>query len=162
MMAANNTKEGVPVDTTALVPRLRPVRALLNGLVAYVLGTLVISLPAIFIALSIGFELGPQGADQVEISRTISSRIAEFYRGNILVQFGGSLIIALLVYRRTRVCARGTGMRAIRTGLLVALLPVVVDIVFAALTVGDVAEFLLPLMYVLAGYVGGSAERARV
>ncbi len=146
--------------TTTETHAFRPIRALVNGLIVTVLGFIITSLPGIAIAVSVGFELGPQGADQEEISRTINSNIAAFYNGNVLVQVAATLVVALLVFWRARVCARGTGTNAVRTGLLIAVLPLIADVVSTAMMGGGVPGLLLPAVYIAAGYFGGAAVRS--
>ncbi|MBK7256833.1 MAG: hypothetical protein IPI01_03240 [Ignavibacteriae bacterium] len=150
------------MESAPQVERFRPLRALLNGLVAVLLGWIIFLIPAFTIAISIGFDLGPQGVEQAEISRVISNRISELYRGSLLVQLGGTLIVALLVYWRARVCASGAGAHAVRTGLVVAVVPVIWDLISTAMTGAGIVAFLMPLGYVAAGYFGGAAKRARV
>lgn len=138
----------------------RPIRALMNGLLVTILGFIITSLPGIAIALSIGFDLGPQGMDQEEISRTIRASIDAFYSGNVLLQIAATLVVALLVFWRARVCARGTGGHAVSTGLLVTVVPVIADIVSSAMMVGGVPGLLLPAAYIAAGYLGGTSVRS--
>jgi hypothetical protein len=145
-------------DTTASAS-LRWGKALLNGLLAWILGFVIYMIPSLVVAFKMGFELGPQGVESSAISSQISQAISQMYQENIWLSIGYAAVIALLVFWRARVVARGTGTQRVAHGLLVAAIPAVFSLVSAAVTQPELSSFVNAAIFCLAGYIGGRTAK---
>lgn len=131
------------------------VKALLNGILAWVLGFILYMLPAFVIGIKMGFELGPTAEDPSAVSKQISQTIEGVYQDNLLLTIGFIVVTALLIFWRAFVVARGTGGKKTVNGLLVAVFPVIFGILFLlsrGLNVFSVVEI---LVFIGAGFVAG-------
>ena len=144
--------------TTAPAP-LRWGKALVNGLLAWILGFVIYMIPSVVVAFKMAFELGPQGVESSMISSQISQTISQMYRESIWLSIGYAAVIALLVYWRARVVARGTGTQRVAHGLLVAAIPVLLSLLSAAVIHLELASFVDAAIFCLAGYIGGRTAK---
>lgn len=135
-------------------------KALRNGLYAWLLGLALYMIPAFVVAFRMGFEMGPKGIPQAEISHRISAAIPAMYRENLWLNVGYSIILALLVIWRARVVAWGSGGNAVKLGLLVAFVPVLVSLVTFFTQHMDPYSLLDAIILGVAGYVGGSTAKS--
>lgn len=142
------------MTTEHAVPPLRPLKALVNGLLAWILGFVVYMLPGIMIGMQMGYELGSQGIDRDDISRQISAAVGEFYRVNLSMRLAGVLCIALLIFWRAHVVSRGAGTMAVKRGLLVALVPAVIGSIWAMQYQFGIVEIVAIVAYIIAGVTG--------
>jgi len=134
---------------------LRWGKALLNGLLAWVIGFVLYMIPSFVVAFKMGFELGPQGVESAEISRRIGEAIPAMYRGSVWLGIGYTVVVALLIFWRARVVARGTGANSVKHGLLVAAVPALLSVVSLFAFHMDFATVLDIVIFIAAGYVGG-------
>ena len=148
----------IMTEGTASTP-LRWGKALANGLLAWFLGFAFYMIPSLVVAFKMGFELGPQGVESSAISAQISQAISAMYRDNIWLSVGYAAVIALLVFWRARVVAKGTGDKRIAHGLLVAAVPVVVSVLSAVLGPVDVSSLIDIAVFGIAGYLGGRTSK---
>ncbi len=137
-----------------ITPPLRPFRALLNGLYAWVLGFILYILPGIGIGFRMGYDLGREGVEQAEISRQISVAAGQFYHTNPLVALVAALVMGGFVYWRAHVVSRGAGSRATARGVLVAAIPIVIDLIWAMRYHIGFVEVLAVALILAAGILG--------
>jgi hypothetical protein len=145
-------------DTTAPAS-LRWGKALLNGLLAWILGFVIYMIPSFVVAFKMGFELGPQGVESSAIGSQISQAISQMYRENIWLSIGYAVVIALLVFWRARVVAKGTGVYRVPHGLLVAAIPVLLSLLSAVVIQMEWSSFVDAAIFCLAGYIGGRTAK---
>ena len=74
-------------------PRLHPIRAILNGALAWALGFALYMLPGIGIGMKMGYELGVQGVEKDEIPRQIQATVQNFYHGNRIVGLAAACVM---------------------------------------------------------------------
>ena len=104
------------------------VRAILNGVLAWLLSVVIFMIPAIVIAVQMGFELGPQADDSAEVSTRISETISALYKDNMLLTAGFLVLTALLIFWRARAVLKKATAEYLINGLLVAAFPVVLSL----------------------------------
>ena len=135
--------------------RLRWGKALANGLLAWIIGFALYMIPSLVVAFKMGFELGPQGVDSSTISSQIRQAISSMYRESLWLTIGYTLVIAILVFWRARVVAKGDGnlrgsawtARRRHSGIT-ALLALVVSRM-------DLSTVLEVFVFLAVGYIGG-------
>jgi hypothetical protein len=141
---------------------LRWGKALVNSLYAWLLGFVLYMIPAFVVAFKLAFEMGPKGVPSAEISSQISRAIPTLYRDSIWLGIGYTVVVALLVFWRARVVARGTGNNGVKLGLLVAGVPVLVSFVTFLEWHMALSSLAAAIAFCAAGSIGGrSAQRAR-
>ena len=134
-------------------------KALVNGLYAWLIGFALYMIPAFVVAFKMGFEMGPKGIPQAEISRRISGAIPPMYQENFWLGIGYTIVVALLVLWRARVVARGTGSSAVKHGLLVAAVPVLLSLVTLFMHRMDPSSLIDAVVFCAAGYIGGRTAK---
>lgn len=137
-----------------IVPPLRAVRALLNGLFAWALGFFLYILPGIGLGLRMGYDLGREGVEQAEISRQISIAASQFYHNNPWMGLIGAVVMGGFVYWRAHVVSRDAGARATVRGALVAAIPIVIDLLMALRYRIGVVEVLAVAVILACGILG--------
>jgi hypothetical protein len=141
---------------------LRWGKALANGLYAWLLGFVLYLIPAFVVAFKMGFELGPKGVPSAEISSQISRAIPTLYKDSIWLGIGYTVVVALLVFWRAHVAARGTGNNSVKLGLMVAAVPVLLSLVSLFALRMDLPSLFNAVIFCAAGYIGGrSAQRVQ-
>ena len=135
--------------------RLRWWKALANGLLAWIIGFALYMIPSLVVAFKMGFELGPQGVDSSTISSQISQAISSMYRESLMLAIGYTLVVAVLVFWRARVVAKGTGTFGGAHGLLVGAIPALVSVISLVVSRMDLPTALEVLVFLAAGYIGG-------
>ena len=139
---------------------LRWGRALANGLYALLLGFVLYMIPAFVVAFKMAFEMGPKGVPSAEISRQISRAIPTLYKDSSWLGIGYTVVVALLVFWRARVVARGAGNNSVKLGLLVAAVPVLLSLVSFFARGMALSPLFDAVFLCAAGYIGGrSAQR---
>ena len=135
-------------------PRLHPIRAILNGALAWALGFALYMLPGIGIGMKMGYELGVQGVEKDEIPRQIQATVQNFYHGNRIVGLAAACVMGLLIYWRAHVSSRDAGGFAMKHGLLVACVPVVVELLWSLKFRFDYVQAVAILVYAAAAIAG--------
>lgn len=131
------------------------VKGLLNGIWALLLGFMLYMIPALFVAFKMGFELGPTSTDPSALSTHISQSIQTMYQNSTGLLIGFIVVTALLIFWRVRkVVAKAEGRHVIN-GLLVAVFPLLIFIMFDISTGFGLTTVLAIVLYVAAGYAGG-------
>lgn len=143
----------MPAETKG--PKVLWAKALFNGVFAWVLGFILYMIPALIVALKMGFELGPKINDSAAVSQQISQTISKMYQNNLLLFIAFIIVVALLIFWRAKVVARNTGEKRKLNGALVAVFPVIINLLFNFSTGFDVTSVIALLVFVAAGYVGG-------
>ena len=131
------------------------VKALLNGILAWVLGFVIYMLPSLIVGFKMGFELGPTAEDPAAVSEQISQTIREMYQNNLLLTVGFIVVTALLIFWRAFIVARGTEGKKTANGLVVAVFPVIFTLLFIFSRGLDVSSLIELLVFIGAGYAGG-------
>jgi hypothetical protein len=147
------------MEETTGTPSLRWGKALANGLLAWVIGFALYMIPSFVVAFKMGFELGPQGVESSVISKQIGETVSAMYRDTIWLGIGYTVVIALLVFWRARVVARGTGASSVKHGLLVAVVPVLLSLVSLVVVHADLSTVLDIVIFCAAGYIGGRTAK---
>jgi hypothetical protein len=135
--------------------RLRWWKALANGLLAWVIGFALYMIPSLVVAFKMGFELGPQGVDSSTISSQISQAISSMYRESLWLTIGYTVVVALLVFWRARVVAKGTGTSGGAHGLLVGAIPALLSLLSLVMGRMDLSTLVDVVVFLAAGYIGG-------
>ena len=135
--------------------RLRWWKVLANGLLAWIIGFALYMIPSLVVAFKMGFELGPQGVDSSTISSQISQAISSMYRESLMLAIGYTLVVAVLVFWRARVVAKGTGTFGGAHGLLVGAIPALLSLLLLVVSQMDLSTALDVVVFLAAGYIGG-------
>ena len=135
--------------------RLRWWKALANGLLAWIIGFALYMIPSLVVAFKMGFELGPQGVDSSTISSQISQAISSMYRESLWLAMGYTVVVAMLVFWRARVVAKGTGTFGRAHGLLVGAIPALLSLLLLVVSQMDLSTALDVVVFLAAGYIGG-------
>ncbi|MBN1154371.1 hypothetical protein JXB12_05560 [candidate division KSB1 bacterium] len=135
------------------------IKALLNGIFAWILGFIIYMIPGLIVAFKMGFELGPKSADPSAVSEQISQTISTLYQNNLWLTIGFIVFTALLVFWRARTVAKSTGDKRIINGLLAAVFPVLISMLFFFSTGFDLTSIIMILVLIGAGYAGGYLSR---
>ena len=85
------------------------IKALLNGILAWIIGFILYMVPGFVIAFKMGMELGPKSEDPAMVSEQIGQTIPTIYQDNLLLLAGFYIITALLIFWRAWSIAKGTG-----------------------------------------------------
>lgn len=135
--------------------RILWIKALFNGLLAWIIGFILLMLPAFVVAIKMGVNLGPKSKDPASLSNQISQKISSMYQDNLLLTVGFIIITALLIFWRAKNVAKGTGEKKITNGLIVPVFPVVLNLLFMISTGFDISSILGLIAFLGAGYAGG-------
>lgn len=131
------------------------IKALLNGILAWIIGFILYMVPAFVVAFKMGIELGPKSEDIASVSEQISQTIPGIYQDNLLLTVGFIIVTTLLIFWRAKTIAKGTGEKKIINGVIVAVFPVVFSLLFMISTGFDIPSILEVIVFVGAGYTGG-------
>jgi len=143
------------MPATEVKDKILWVRAVLNGILAWVLGFIIYMIPALVVATKMGFELGPQSDDPAAVSEQISQAIPAIYESNPLLTIGFIIVTALLIFWRAKAVANATGNKRTINGLLVAVFPVLISVLFSVFTNVDFTSIIQVLLFFVAGFAGG-------
>lgn len=135
--------------------RILWIKALLNGLLAWIIGFILYMVPAFVVAIKMAIKLGPKSKDPAAISAQISQTISAMYQANLFLTIGFFMVTALLVFWRARIVANGTGAKRSINGLIVPVFPVVFTMLFLSSTGFDITSILGLFVLLVAGYAGG-------
>lgn len=141
-------------DNTSRGP-LRPLRALLNGVLAWFLGFALYVLPGAGLGFQVGYDRGTKGYENEEIGREVATAITDLYRGNIWLTAGVIIVTAGLIYWRARVVAGDTTGRGTGAGLLVAAIPAILAALLIVAGPWTLTGVLAVVAYMVAGIMGG-------
>lgn len=140
--------------------RIRWLRAILNGLLAWFLGFLIVTLPGLIYGTIRGFELGRSGADPGTIQTQIAADVTRFYQENWWLTIVLVLLVGLVIFWRARAVARGTGSYAMHNALIVGAVPTLIALVFDLLAGLDLSALITVVVYMgaaaLAGYLASN------
>jgi len=78
------------------INKIQWIRALLNGILAWIIGFILYMLPGLIVAFKMGFELGPTSEDPASVSKQISQTIPGIYQDNLLLT--GAMISLLATF----------------------------------------------------------------
>lgn len=134
-------------------------KALLNGLLAWVIGFILYMIPSIIIAFRLVAEMGVQSQDPAAMSAGISERISNIYASSWLLTVGLIVVTGLLVFWRARVVAKGSHKKAVVNGLVVGAVPAALTLAFLACGGFGWIDIVAMLVYLGAGAAGGALAR---
>ena len=131
------------------------VKGLLNGIWALLLGFMLYMIPALVVGFKMGFELGPKSTDPGAVSEQISQTIRAMYQNSMALTIGFFVITALMIFWWARKVTVRSGSKTVVNGLLVAVFPVLLCLLFDMSTGFGLTTVLAIVLYVGAGYAGG-------
>jgi hypothetical protein len=134
-------------------------RALLNGLFVWLVSLVIYMVPAFAYAFMLAAQLGPGAQDYAALSQQISQQISDLYEGNWFLLGGLLVIVAVLIFWRARVVARGTWNTRWLNGLIVGAIPAVLSWLFVLCGGFDVFDIVTSVVYLGVGLLGGLAAR---
>ncbi len=130
------------------------IRALLNGLLAYLLGFIIYMIPGFVVAMQMGAELGPKIQDPEEISKRINEAIPIMYQENLWFYYGFIIVTAALIFWRSRAVTKKAGEKVIANGILVATIPVILGVYFDISVGVGLFAIVTMAIYLAAGFYG--------
>lgn len=131
------------------------IKALLNGILAWIIGFILYMVPAFVVAFKMAIELGPKSKDIASVSEQISQTIPGIYQDNLLLTVCFIIVTTLLIFWRAKTIAKGSGEKKIVNGVIVAVFPVVFSLLFMISTGFDILSILEVMVFVGAGFAGG-------
>lgn len=134
------------------------VKALLNGVIATVIGFVLYMIPGLFVGIKMGITLGPQLQDNAEVSRQISEAVTAMYRSSLVLWIAYAAIIAALVFWRARVVAKKAGAHGVLSGVLVGVVPAVIAVLFALFGSWGIRSFLDAAAFLVVGGLAGKKK----
>ncbi len=135
------------------------VKALLNGVVATVIGFVLYIIPGLVVGIQMGIDLGPQLQDNAEVSRQINEAVTGMYRSSVILWIAYAVIVAALVFWRAKVVAKKAGGNGVLSGVLVGVVPAVVTVLFALLGSWGIRSFFEAAAFLVVGGLAGKQRR---
>jgi hypothetical protein len=133
-------------------------RGILNGFIALILGIALYIIPALVVAIRMALDLGPKLKDTAAVSSQISLRIAEIYSSNLYLAEAFVVVLAALVFWRSRVISRIPANRSIIVGTIVGAIPAFVVILPLLLGKGGLNSIVAAFVFLGAGIAGGAGR----
>ena len=134
------------------------VKALLNGVVATVIGFILYMIPGLVVGIQMGVALGPQLQDSAEVSRQINQAVTGMYRSSTILWIAYAVIVAALVFWRARVVAKKAGANGVLSGVLVGAVPAVITILFALFGSWGIRSILDAAAFLVVGGLAGKKK----
>jgi hypothetical protein len=133
-------------------------RGILNGFIALILGVALYMIPALVVAIRMALDLGPKLKDTAVVSSQISMTIAEIYGSNLYLAAAFVVVLAALVFWRSRVISRIPANKSIITGTIVGAIPAIVVILPLLLGKGGLSNIVAVFVFIIAGIAGGAGR----
>ncbi len=130
-------------------------KALLNGILAWIIGFILYMVPGIILAFQMGFQLGPESDDPSAVSEQISQSVSEMYQNSLWLSIGFVVVTALLILWRSMTMAKKNLDKKISSGLWIAAFPVLMGIFFIISWGFNMLSIVEILAFIAAGYGGG-------
>lgn len=140
------------VDTTKL--KSSWLRDLLIGFIIWAIAFVLYIIPAFIVAIPMGFDLGPKLKDNAEVSRLISQAISEMYRTNPYLLPGYIVILAVLIFWRSRVRSRVVSNNFVIHGVVIAAIPVIMSASQIVMGRGALIWAVSMIIFLAAGIAG--------
>jgi len=134
-------------------------RALLNGLFVWLVSLVIYMIPAFAYAFMLAARLGRGAQDYAALGQQIRQQISGLYEGNWFLLGGLLVIVAVLIFWRARVVARGTWNTRWLNGLIVGAVPAALSWLLVLCGGFDVMDIVTSVVYLGAGLLGGLAAR---
>jgi hypothetical protein len=123
------------------------VKAILNGLLVWFLGLLLVVLPGLILGTMRSFELVDAGGDPAVVQDQVAEEVMRFYQDNRWVTIGLQLLAGVIVFWRARAVARGTGSFTMHNALIVGAVPTLINLVLGTVTGPSVSTLLNVVIY---------------
>jgi hypothetical protein len=102
-----------------------------------------------------GFNLGPKLKDNAEVSKLIGQAVSEMYRTNPYLLPGYTVILAVLIFWRSRVISRIAPNRSSIHGAVIAAIPVAISLWQIVIWRGGFISIIAIIVFLVAGIAGG-------
>ena len=128
---------------------------LLNGFIVWAIAFLLYVIPAFVVAIRMGFDLGPKLKDDAQVSTMIGQAISEMYRTNPYLLPGYIVILAVLIFWRSRVISRTVSNKFLIHGAVIAVIPVAIGVWQLVSGKGGLSSMIAIIVFLAAGIAGG-------
>jgi len=128
---------------------------LLNGFIVWVIAFLLYMIPAFIVAIPMGFDLGPKLKDNAQVSKMIGEAISEMYRTNPYLLPGYIVILAVLIFWRSRVISRIAPNKILIHGAVIAAIPAAISARQILTGRGGLISIIAIIVFLAAGIAGG-------
>ena len=128
---------------------------LLNGFIVWAIAFLLYMIPAFVVAISMAFDLGPKLKNSAQVSNMISQAIPEMYRTNPYLLPGYTVILAVLIFWRSRVICRTVSSKFLIHGAVIAVVPVAIGVWQLVHWKGGLSSMIAIIVFLAAGIAGG-------
>jgi hypothetical protein len=132
------------------------VKAILNGILVFLIGFIIYMIPAFIVAFNIAFKLGPALQDPDLISSQISQAISAMYDNNLYLTTGFIVITSLLIFWRAYSITVNTGNKSVVNGLIVGAVPALFTLLFVLFHGIDPGSIVEIILFLAAGASAGS------
>jgi hypothetical protein len=127
----------------------------LNGFIVWVVAFAIYMIPAFIIAIPMGFNLGPKLKDNAEVGKLIGQAVSEMYRTNPYLLPGYTVILAVLIFWRSRVTSRIVPNRSSIHGAVIAAIPVAISLWQIVIWRVGFVSIISIIIFLVAGIAGG-------
>jgi hypothetical protein len=128
---------------------------LLNGFIVWAIAFLLYVIPAFVVAIRMGFDLGPKLKDDPQVSTMIGQAISEMYRTNPYLLPGYTVILAVLIFWRSRVICRTVSNKFLIHRAVIAVIPVAIGVWQLVSGKGGLSSMIAIIVFLAAGIAGG-------
>ena len=134
---------------------------LLIGFIVWAIAFVLYVIPAFVVAIPMGFDLGPKLKDNAQVGKLISQAIAEMYRTNPYLFPGYVVILAALIFWRSRVRSRVISNNFIIHGAVIAAIPVIMSASQILMGEGALIWAISIVIFLAAGIAGTFKRTSR-
>jgi hypothetical protein len=128
---------------------------LLNGFIAWAIAFVLYAVPAFVVAFRMGFDLGPKLKDNAQVGALIGQAISDMYRTNPYLLPGYFVILAALIFWRSRVVCRTVSDKFLVHGAVIAVIPVAIGVWQLVSWKGGLSGMIAIILFLAAGMAGG-------
>ncbi len=134
---------------------VRWMRALINGIMAWILAAILYMIPGIVLGIKLGIQLGPRSENPTAVSGTIEEQVSAMYQNSPLLMVLFVILLIGLIFWRARKVSRDTVDRRLINGLLVGLVPAAISLILILTSGEGLIALYQPVVYAGAGLAGG-------
>ena len=128
---------------------------LLNGFIAWAIAFLLYTIPAFVVAIRMGLDLGPKLKDNAQVGTAIGQAISEMYRTNPFLLHVYIVILAVLIFWRSRVICGTVSSKFLLHGAVIAVIPVAIGVWQLVRWKGGLSAMIATIVFLAAGMAGG-------